>query len=57
MSPSGATTPSIMTLSVKDLYGTVSLNDAQHNRTLSITMLCIMLSVVMLNVAYYLLLC
>ncbi len=36
---------------------TLSINDTQHNWTFSTTMLCIMLNVITLNVAFYLLLC
>ncbi len=51
------TTHSITTLSIKGLYMTLSINDSQHNWTLTITMLCIMLSFIMLNVSFNLLLC
>ena len=40
-----------------DTQHKVTLNDTQNNWTLGVTMLCIMLSVVILNVTFYLLLC
>ncbi len=51
------TTFSVTSLSIQGLYMTLSINDTQHNWTFSITMLYIVLSVIMLNVAFYLLLC
>ncbi len=58
---------SIMTLKIKGLYVTLSINGNQHmthtindtqpNWPLSIRMLCNMMSVVKLNATFYLLLC
>ncbi len=45
------TTLSIMTLGIKGLFVTLSINDIQHNKSV------IMLSVFMLSVAIFLLLC
>ncbi len=50
-------TLSITSLSIQVLYVTLSINDTQHNCTFSITRLCVMFSVIMLNVAFYLLIC
>jgi hypothetical protein len=50
------TAVSIMTVSLKGLYITLCIKKAQQNWILSITMLCIILSVVVLNVKFYLLL-
>ncbi len=48
----GATTFSIMTFTIKGSFFILSKNDMQHNSTSAI-----MLRVIILNVAFYLLLC
>ena len=51
------TTFSIKSLSIQGLYMTLSINYTERNWTFSTTMLCTMLSVIMVNVTFYLLSC